>query len=327
MRSLRNRRLPRWLLIVAPVVILIPTLAQDPDTNIWAGNGLMFSYMGTLFAAGAVEMWLAWRARRLLVTGDFDGQASVAYLVSAVAASVVGFYYTARSVLYFIFGPHSDYFHGLAGTTVTTGVLLLCLVAVTFSVATMGWDQQMEALRRRAMQDDLTGLLGRNEFRTLATRSLKDSFRDNTPMMLVMADLDHFKQVNDEHGHTAGDRALREFAAALTEMLKPGETAGRLGGEEFGLVLIGDEQAAAVERLASLSEQFAARASRHTFSFPTVSYGLTSPQDGDTVATMFLRADFALYLAKAQGRDRAVVFSVEAGHEDALNQRRHLRDA
>lgn len=326
MRTLRHGRLPLWLLVVAPAGIAILTLVQSPSTNIWAGNGPMFAYMGALFAAGAVEIWLAWRVRRRVVTGDFDGQAAMAFLVSAISASLTAIYYTFRAVLYVVVGPHSDTFHALAGTPVTTGVLLLCLVAVTFSVSTMGWDQQTEALRRRAMQDDLTGLLGRNEFRAQAAQLLKGSLRDHTPLTLVMADLDHFKQVNDTHGHSAGDRALREFARALKGALKPGESAGRLGGEEFGLVLLHDDEATVRSRLAHLSEDFAARGERFAFAFPTVSYGITTPHGHDTVPQMFVRADFALYLAKSDGRDRVVMFSEEAGHAQALLERRHLRD-
>lgn len=327
MRSLRNRHLPLWLLALAPTVTLVATVIQSPGTNIWAGNGPMFAYMGALFAAGAVEMWLAWRTRRLVVTDEFDGHATVAYLVTAIAASLPAFFYTFRSVVYLVAGPDSDSFRTLAGTAVTTAVLLICIVAVTFSVATIGWDQQTQALRRRATQDDLTGLLGRNEFRAQAARALQASTRKGTPLTLVMADLDHFKQVNDQHGHSAGDRALLEFAAALKESLVPGDVAGRIGGEEFGLVLLGDDEAAVLARVEALSQRFAQRAARHRFTFPTASYGLTTVQAGDTVATMLVRADFALYLAKSEGRDRAVVFSVAAGHDAALEQRRHLRDA
>ena len=326
MLSLRHKTLPRWLLAVAPAVILVPTLLQNPSTNIWAGNGAMFSYMGLLFAAGSVEMWLAWRARRKVITGEFDNQAVVAFLVSAISSSLIALFYTMRAVLYFVFGPRHEVFVAFAGTPVTTGVLLVCLVAVTFCVATIGWDQQTEALRLRAMQDDLTGLLGRNAFRAHAAQALKESSSGRATVTLVMADLDHFKQVNDVHGHNAGDRALREFSSALIEFLKPGEHAGRLGGEEFALLLLGADTQAALARLDKISESFATRGTRFGFPFPTSSYGVTTPQPGDTVTKMFVRADFALYLAKTQGRNRAIVFSEEAGHLAALSERRTRRD-
>ena len=326
MRSLRHKTLPKWLLAASPAAIVIPTLLQDPTTNIWAGNGAMFFYMAALFAAGAVEMWLAWQARRKVLTGEFDGQAGVAFLVSAIAASLIALFYTVRVVLYFVFGPHHEVFTAVAGTPVTTGVLLLCLVAVTFCVATIGWDQQTEELRLRAMRDDLTGLLGRNAFRAHAAQALKDSFAGRATVTLVMADLDHFKQINDEHGHNAGDRALREFSSALIESLRPGEHAGRLGGEEFALLLLGDDEQSTLARLDKMSESFAKRGRRFGFPFPTSSFGVTTPQPGDTVTKMFVRADFALYLAKRQGRNRAVIFSEEAGHLTALTERRSQRD-
>lgn len=271
-------------------------------------------------------MWLAWQTRRKTVTGEFDAQAVVAFLVTAIAASLTGFFYTLRAVLYFIFGPEHEVFVTVAGTPVTTGVLLLCLVAVTFCVATVGWDQQTEALRLRAMQDDLTGLLGRNAFRSRAAQALKDNLSGGDQMTLVMADLDHFKHINDEHGHNAGDRVLCEFAEALTEFLEPGDNVGRLGGEEFALVLLGDDEQHVLARLEKISNSFATRGLRYGFPFPTSSYGVATPQSGDTVTNMFVRADFALYLAKSQGRNRAIVFSEEAGHLQALAERRTQRD-
>lgn len=326
MRSLRHRRLPRWLLVVSPAAILLLTFTQDPATNIWAGNGPMFAYMGVLFAAGAIEMWLAWRVRRAVANDELDGQAAVAFLVSAIAASVIALFYCVRSILYFAVGPLSDLFQAVAGTSATTGALLICMVAVTFSVSAVGWDQQTQELRRRAAHDDLTGLLGRNEFRAQATSALNGMRLDRSQLMLVMIDLDHFKQINDNHGHLAGDRTLRAFGATLKESLEPGEIAGRLGGEEFGLVLVSDSEDAVMTRLASISENFNARASQYTFAFPTASFGATAHQDGDSIAQMSSRADFALYLAKEQGRNRGVFFDEGVGHGTQLAERRQVRD-
>lgn len=327
MRSLRRGKLPLWLLWAAPAAVAVPTLLQQPGTNIWAGNGAMFAAIGALFGAGAVEMWLAWRERCRVVTGEFDGQAVVAFLVSASAASLMALFYTWRAILYFVVGPEHEIYGVVAGTPVANGVLLVCLVAVTFCVAAIGWDQQTDALRVRAMQDDLTGLLGRNAFRAYAARALEDTLSGRAAMTLVMADLDHFKNINDEHGHNSGDRALKEFAKAIVEHLKPGENAGRLGGEEFALLLTGDDEPHVLARLDKISDSFSHRGRGFGFPFPTASYGITTPRSGDTVTGMFDRADFALYLAKTQGRNRAVIFSEEAGHYAALAARRSRRDA
>ncbi|MFN3865253.1 MAG: diguanylate cyclase domain-containing protein [Demequina sp.] len=325
-RSLRRQQLPVWLLAVAVVGILVATLPQDPGQNIWAGNGTLFAYMGLMFSAGAAEMWLAWSARRSVADRELNKEALVALLVSGIAASGLGAFYLLRSVLYFVVGPESDTFEAVVGTGPTTGMLLVCLVAVTFSVSAVGWDQQTHELRRRAMQDDLTGLLGRTEFRLQAERALTGPARDGGGVVLAVADLDHFKAVNDQHGHAAGDRALLAFAATLKDSLGPGELAGRLGGEEFGMVLLGVDADSAIPRLDAISAAFASRSDAHGFELPTVSYGIARLGDGDSVSELFEQADLALYRAKADGRDRAVAYSSAQGGVVWLGERRRATD-
>ena len=134
-RSLRRGRgLPLWILAVVPFAILVPTFLQNPAENIWAGNGPLFSYMGAMFVAASIEMWLAWRARASRSTYELNGEAVVALLVSAIASSALGAFYVMRAVLYYLWGPDSAMFDRVVGTAPTTGILLVCLVAVTFSV-------------------------------------------------------------------------------------------------------------------------------------------------------------------------------------------------
>ncbi|MFW7415076.1 GGDEF domain-containing protein [Demequina sp. SO4-18] len=312
-RSLRRgRALPLWLLAVAPAVILVPTLLQNPAENVWAGNGLLFSYMGMMFVVAATEVWLAWRARASRSAYELNGEAVVALLVSAIASSALGAFYVLRAVLYYAVGPEDGLFELIAGTAPTTGILLVCLVAVTFSVSAVGWDQQTQALRRRAMEDDLTGLLGRTEFRLRAEHALSAAARSGVSAYLAVADLDHFKVVNDVHGHAAGDRALVEFAQTVRDTIRPDEIAGRLGGEEFGLVLIGEDAQGAAARLDAMSEAFAARSSSFDFDLPTVSYGLAGLEHGSMPTDVYERADLALYRAKDAGRNQVVAYRGEA---------------
>ena len=151
-------------------------------------------------------MWLAWWARWSSREEELNGEAVVALFVSAIASSALASFYLFRAVLFLAVGPESTTFTGLVGTASTTAILLICLVAVTFSVSAVGWDQQTQEFRRRAMLDDLTGLLGRTEFHVQAQRAFA-MVRD-TRAFLVVADLDHFKAVNDARGHAAGDGAL-----------------------------------------------------------------------------------------------------------------------
>lgn len=311
-RSLRRRQLPLWLLAVAPAAVVVPTFLQSPATNVWAGNGLLFIYMGVVFSAGALELWLAWAERRARSDRQLHGQAIVALLVSALAASALALFYLVRAVIFAIAGPTSEVFHEWVGPVPTTGMLLICLVAVTFSVSAVGWNQQTEALRERAARDDLTGMLARREFEHRAQQAMADARSSREHVMLVMADLDHFKSVNDAYGHAGGGRALVAFAAAVEDSLRPTEIAGRLGGEEFGMVLREDEDRVVVQRLAGISAAFAARSETVEFALPTVSYGYASSDDGESLSDMLGCADLALYRAEADGRDRAVRHSVDS---------------
>ena len=304
-RSLRRRALPVWVLAVAVTGMLVATALDDPGRNAWAANGVLFVYMAAMFVAGAREVWIVWWRRRGLAQEERNGEAVVALLVSALAASALGAFYAVRSVLFLTVGHEDPTFETFVGTGPTTVILLLSLVAVTFSVSAIGWDQQTRELRRRAMRDDLTGLFGRGEFLRRAERAAASI----PGAALVVADLDHFKAVNDAHGHVAGDRALLEFAAAIGEALAPGELAGRLGGEEFGIVLAGGSSPGVRDRLAGISEAFAARSSTADFAMPTVSYGVSELGGEVTLSQAYERADLALYRAKDAGRDTVMVDS------------------
>lgn len=309
MRSLRRRRLPRLLLVLGPLVILVQAASGTPDESAAATTGPVTFYMTAMFIAGAVEVWLALKARRARAVPDQNGGAVVALLVIAVAATLLSAFYALRLVMLVVVGSTNEVFERAAGSGPEDVVLLVCTVAVTFSVSAVGWDQQTQALRRRAMQDDLTGLWGRTEFRARAERAFVRARADDTHALLVVADLDHFKDINDSHGHAAGDEALLAFSAVLNHHVRPGECAGRLGGEEFGLVLRDADGSDAVARVRSISNDFSARSGQFGFSLPTVSYGIAGAGDGDTIAEVFECADLALYRAKTDGRDRAVRFT------------------
>ncbi|WP_062132328.1 GGDEF domain-containing protein [Demequina aestuarii] len=323
-RSLRRERLPLWLLGVAPVAILVSAIGYEPDGDTWVDHGLLSLYMAVMFVATAVEMWMAWRVRRAMAEHALNREALVALLVIAIAGSVLAAFYVLRTVMNVIVGPGSDAFQLTVGSSAEDALLLVFLVAVTFSVSAIGWDEQAHDLRSRAMHDDLTGLLGRTEFRAQAKLALAGGDSSDDRALLVVADLDHFKDINDTHGHAAGDRALVTFATVLTDHLRPGECAGRLGGEEFGMVLLDVDDAGALVRLRAISDDFAARTSGVDFPLPTVSYGFARLRDGDAVDQVFEEADQAMYVAKAEGRDRAVRYTEETGRRPSnLFRRRH----
>ena len=151
----------------------------------------------------------------------------------------------------------------------------------------------------------LTGLANRRQFMTAAAQMLSTSHAEQTACTLMLLDLDHFKQVNDAHGHDVGDRVLVGVAGALTGAARTDDLVARLGGEEFAVLLRGALGAA---RPAHRVGCVGGDADAHARSGVTASYGIVEAKLGERdVSELLLRADTALYKAKHAGRDRAVV--------------------
>jgi diguanylate cyclase (GGDEF)-like protein len=155
----------------------------------------------------------------------------------------------------------------------------------------------------QATTDPLTGLLNRRALEE-EVRSLASSGK---PFALAMADLDHFKRLNDTHGHDAGDRALTTFAKVCTDTLRDGDRVARFGGEEFVLVFRDAEADAAarvLERLRRRLAEVVAGGDTPTF---TASFGVADSRVGSDLAVLTQIADAALLRAKEEGRDRVLV--------------------
>ncbi len=160
-------------------------------------------------------------------------------------------------------------------------------------------------LREQASTDGLTGLLLRNRFLELARLALDEARRQQKPACMLYLDADRFKQLNDDHGHAAGDAALVALAPALRAQTRPGDLIGRIGGEEFGLLLPGLDLAQANQRAERL------RVAVHEIQRPdgplTVSIGVAARRaPEEPLESLLARADKAMRQAKADGRDRIV---------------------
>ncbi len=162
-------------------------------------------------------------------------------------------------------------------------------------------------LRLIAQVDHLTGALTRRGFVEQAEREMARSRRYERPSTLVMLDVDHFKMVNDTYGHTTGDQVLHQLAKLAEATLRPIDVFGRLGGEEFGILLPetgADEALIVAERLRESIAGYAMQLSNGATLTVTASFGVAVLAPNMTsVATWIEQADAALYAAKAGGRN------------------------
>ena len=308
-RSLRQRRSSVWLLLAAGAACAVAGAFDHPSWNQWAGNGLLFGVMAAGFCAGAYEVWATWVQRRREPDRRDSSEAITALLVCGLAGTALSALYVARFALFILSGPDHEWFAKVGGSGPATLVLLICLVAVTFSVSAIGWDQRTRDLRRRATEDDLTGLLGRTAFLARAQEAIDGSGgRRAKRAWLVIADIDNFKPINDSRGHQAGDHTLQVFADIARRASRSSDAIGRLGGDEFGFVLENSEPGAMLERLDQIRELLAQGDDGAGYSMPTVSFGVAECMPNYSLSETLGHADAALYEAKAAGRDRAELF-------------------
>jgi diguanylate cyclase (GGDEF)-like protein/MYXO-CTERM domain-containing protein len=169
--------------------------------------------------------------------------------------------------------------------------------------------RQAEHLRQTATQDALTGALTRTAFAHGLEQMLQHAQRFGQPAALFVFDLDHFKQVNDTHGHLAGDEALKLVVGVSREKLDSNDLLGRFGGDEFLVAAIRDDAAEFPELAESLRAALRTRvAGDPKFAPLSLSLGIAVVDGGDYSAdALFARADTALYAAKRGGRDRCVL--------------------
>ncbi len=171
-----------------------------------------------------------------------------------------------------------------------------------------------EQLHIRATTDSLTGLRNRSEILRVLDRELNRMHRHGSSLSVLMVDVDHFKKINDMHGHPAGDEVLRRVGAILQTAMRSYDAIGRYGGEEFVAVLpeTGLNQAIiAGERIRACIEQADVRHNQLRFRL-SISVGVVeSFGERDTPASMIERADMALYAAKQSGRNCVCAFPNE----------------
>lgn len=190
------------------------------------------------------------------------------------------------------------------------GTVLFGLAQVAASVK-----DQFQALKEDRACDDLTGLLVRGEFEEQVDAALAKAKEQNVPVALVIGDIDHFKQINDVWGHQIGDQAIAQFGAMIGRTIRECDIAGRIGGEEF-CVLVWDADrtiaAGLAERLRAATTELSIADDALDVRL-TASFGVAGLRGDEKYHELFARADKSLYEAKSKGRNRVE----EARLEDA----------
>jgi diguanylate cyclase (GGDEF)-like protein len=267
-----RRRLPIWLAnsipSIAAILICLPTA---PNQSASVLDPLLLTWPVT-FAAAVLSARVAWTT---------VGVSALAFAVLAVLSATVD---------------------GLVEWIETVSSLaVVCWMVVRVQNESL---RLREALTRLARTDPLTGLINRRGFDEALAREHARRLRGGPPSALVLVDIDHFKHVNDTWGHPAGDETLRLLGSLLSSTFRSTDVVGRIGGEEFAVLLVDCAPAEAAERARGLCDRVRtqARGWEHPI---TVSVGVAaSLERAQTPTELMASADAALYAAKAAGRDR-----------------------
>ncbi|GLQ12036.1 GGDEF domain-containing protein [Devosia yakushimensis] len=281
---------------------------------------------GLLLACAVVAMlvlgWFMWAqpsfvARVVAVTWGIGAMLAIAAIrlsqspqrsrIDVLMLVVLG-----MGVAYFLARPFIVVFFeagGLATPDITSSYWLLTNLAtiaysllVALTLLTAVALDVIEELQAESQTDPLSRLLNRRGFDLRGARLLSECAAQKRPVVLVLADLDHFKRVNDRYGHEAGDQVIVSFARRLQSMAPAEALVGRLGGEEFAVLLpLTNLQAGMLYAEAVRSAGPADWAARFKV---TASFGVVERQPGEGLEQMVGRADAALYQAKRDGRDR-----------------------
>ena len=302
-------------MLILPIVLSAPTLQEIRRTD-WKK---FFRQWDIVHIAPLLTL-IACEAGAVMI----GGPGSLVFGVPALIWCALRYKLFSVSLLCFAVGLLKSYTASLGIITYTPdhmidaislrlGITLLSLGPLAVASFQAVRNELLSKLNYAARHDALTGVLGRSTFLEQCAHWLQKLGQDRRPAAVLMIDLDNFKGVNDTHGHAAGDELLREFTQLITLHLRPSDVLGRMGGEEFALMLPNvtrDEAHDIAERLCDATR-------RHIFTFNdevqlhvTVSIGVVhqeAPPKHALIEQLLREADHALYEAKGTGRNRVVM--------------------
>jgi diguanylate cyclase (GGDEF)-like protein len=287
---------------------------KDPSLTIAQMAYAVASCAGAYAIAGPMRGAVFPLVMVVLMFGMFSLTPRKALGVSLFAVGVFGVVMVSRSVWSpDRFPPVVELGHFLMlGTTMPAVSLLagqLSRLRSRLNRQKQELEQSLKRIQFLATRDDLTGLINRRHASELMDREERRSTRTGSRFCVALIDLDHFKRINDNHGHSAGDEVLRAFALEGDRIVRATDSLGRWGGEEFMLLMPDTPLASAgigAERLRLSLEQLEVKSSDAVLKV-TMSAGVVQNQPGESLARMIERADLALYRAKAQGRNQIVL--------------------
>ncbi|QRN56033.1 GGDEF domain-containing protein [Dyella caseinilytica] len=292
----------RWPLLLTCVVMTAPALvywryvADSIPMRVVVSTG----FTATVCAAVAVTV------------ARYQGSRRARYLHAATVGVAVIF--AACQVARGIYFITLDRVANALTFDTTVNVVLLCVGAAIMPVMLMcGMMMVHDALlsdaRDAVNRDFLTGALSREGFASAARSLWEEADRTRSPLACLIVDLDHFKSINDTFGHTGGDKVLCEFVGLMRSTIRAGDALGRIGGEEFAILMPGialDHAQSLAERLRTAAAQHAVVTNNGTCNY-SLSGGLASRLPGETLDQLTMRADRALYQAKVSGRNTLCV--------------------
>lgn len=191
--------------------------------------------------------------------------------------------------------------------TISVSIGTFTAMMISLGLVLLSKERSESQLQHLALRDVLTGILNRRAILDLFSKELERSRRDSACLAVAMVDIDHFKKINDVHGHLAGDEVICHCVNHLTQRLRHSDSIGRYGGEEFLLLLPSttpDGAMAVLDELrASLAEAPVQYGDSHIELRISIGVCCVVPSEDDTIASLLARADEALYEAKAMGRN------------------------
>jgi len=293
-RNFASKSAPLVLVFLGPAVVGLANLV--PALQGGAGASLSLFVGAAYFLAAATALWLD-REERLVARWPLIILTSVQagfYLIGACSTLIGATSQDGVPSIMSLYGL--IYFESII-FALGSSVFIFALVK----------ERNEAAVRMAARTDSLTGIANRATFMESAGRVLERCQRDSAPIAVMMFDLDRFKTINDRYGHAVGDAVLRKFCEIVTAALRPNDVFGRIGGEEFAVVLQGSSIEAAYARAERIRAAFAegCRFIRNHQVNATVSGGVSVNVNAEQTLDALLEcSDVALYVAKAEGRNR-----------------------